>query len=528
MRLVSAFPLFIFACASAACGGDAPAQPPGADEEIAPARSRLGMNLSGPADWNTEYPFVDAFRLARKWISQKKGAKWGAGPELERDPNGWVKKLEADCWAETPLCTGAHAPKGQYVCLYEGDGTVEFSGHKKVVSEQPGRIVFESDGGGLFLRIKKTNPENYVRNIRVLLPGFEETYQKEPFHPLFIKHWKDFNTFRFMDWMHTNGQKISKWEERPRPEFCNCTEHGVPLEVMLDLCNRMKINPWFCMPHLATDDYVRKFAELVKEKLGPGSLRVHVEYSNEVWNGMFEQARYAQEKAKTLGIGPKERPWEGGCMYYAQRSLEIFKIWEEVFGGRERLVRVLAWQAASGPYWTDGMLLSKNETGKNADALAIAPYVTLCVPAKSDRPGALNAETVAGWTVEQLLDHVEQKALPESLKWIADQKKVADKYGLKLMTYEGGQHLVGVGGGENNEQMTKLFQAANRHPRMGEIYTRYLDGWKAAGGDLFCVFASTGSWSKWGSWGVLEYYDQTEQDQPKFKAVMEWNRKNPR
>jgi hypothetical protein len=48
----------------------------------------------------------------------------------------------------------------------------------------------------------------------------------------------------------------------------------------------------------------------------------------------------------------------------------------------------------------------------------------------------------------------------------------------------------------------------------------------SSGGGLFCVFASTGGWSKWGSWGLLEWYDQTEQEHPKFKAVIEWNRKN--
>jgi hypothetical protein len=26
----------------------------------------LGMNLSGPADWNTELPFVDVFRMSRE------------------------------------------------------------------------------------------------------------------------------------------------------------------------------------------------------------------------------------------------------------------------------------------------------------------------------------------------------------------------------------------------------------------------------------------------------------------------------
>ncbi len=90
------------------------------------------------------------------------------------------------------------------------------------------------------------------------------------------------------------------------------------------------------------------------------------------------------------------------------------------------------------------------------------------------------------------------------------------------------QHLVGVAGGENNEKLTALLMAANRHPRMGALYTKYLDAWKAAGGDLLCLYASTGTWSKWGSWGLSEYYDETEADQPKLRAVLEWNRANQR
>ncbi|MEI7733588.1 MAG: cellulose-binding protein, partial [Verrucomicrobiota bacterium] len=129
---------------------------------------------------------------------------------------------------------------------------------------------------------------------------------------------------------------------------------------------------------------------------------------------------------------------------------------------------------------------------------------------------------------DRLLEHIRQKPLPECLKWVGDAKQIADKYKLKLVCYEAGQHLVGVGGGENNNAMTKLFQTANRHPRMGEIYAQYLDGWKQAGGDLMCIFSSTGTWSKWGSWGLTEYFDETEHDQPKYKTVLDWNRQNPR
>ena len=129
---------------------------------------------------------------------------------------------------------------------------------------------------------------------------------------------------------------------------------------------------------------------------------------------------------------------------------------------------------------------------------------------------------VEKWTVDQALDHMEKTALPESIGWIQGQKKVADKYGLKLVAYEGGQHMVGVGGGENNETVMKLFHAANRHPRMGEIYRQYYAAWTEAGGDLFCYFSSVGSWSKWGSWGILQFYDDDPLQSPKFLATMRW------
>ena len=89
-----------------------------------PAQPRLGLNLNGPADWNSELPFVDVFRLSRLWISQKQGAAWGQGPPLALDERGWVTRLEPDCWAETPLCTlePGHYPSGRYAVLYDGEG----------------------------------------------------------------------------------------------------------------------------------------------------------------------------------------------------------------------------------------------------------------------------------------------------------------------------------------------------------------------------------------------------------------------
>jgi len=479
------------------------------------AANRLGINLSGLVDWNTEHPFVDVFRLARQWISQQPGQPWGKGPGLEVDTQGWVKRLEPGCFAETPILTGGHAPVGDYVCLYEGEGEIQFGAHSQVVAREPGRIVVHLDPrqAGTFVQLRQTNPEKPIRNVRVLMPGFEKTYRAEPFSPAFLNRWRGFNTLRFMDWMETNGSKQRDWADRPRPEDATWSVKGAPVEVMVDLCNRLQANPWFCLPHLAGDDYVRQFAAVVRQRLDP-SLKVYVEYSNEVWNGKFEQHRYAEAQGKRLGLGPKERPWEGAAQFHARRSMEIFRAWEQGFGGRDRLVRVIAWQAAGGAYWTDQMLLSFEEAGKHCDALAIAPYLTFM---PSPEAKGLRSDDVAHWSVEQVLDRVETQALPECVGWMKEQKAVAAKYGLKLVAYEAGQHLVGVAGGENNELLTQLLIAANHHPRMGAIYTEYLDAWRGQGGDLMCLFSSVSASSKWGSWGLLEGADET--GSPKFDAV---------
>lgn len=477
-----------------------------------PPLPRLGINLAGPADWNTELPFNDVFRLSRTWISQRQGESWGKGPELKLDDRGWVTRLEQGCYAETPLCTitGGHYPAGQYTVLYEGEGTIDFWGAASVVSREPGRMAIDvnPEKGGFFLRLTKTNPENYVRDIRVIMPGAQGVWRRE-----FLRRWQGVACLRFMDFMETNNSPVATWKQRPRTEDATYTRHGVPLELMIDLSNRLQANPWFCMPHQADDEYVRNFAALVHEKLDP-QLKVYVEYSNEVWNGQFAQHRYAGQQGQKLGLA--EKPWEAAWRYTAVRSVEIFRIWEKAFGGTERLVRVLPSQAANA--YVSRQIVEFRDAYRHADALAIAPYISLNVRPNGDPPAA----EVAEWTVEQLLEHVASKSLPESIRWIEENKKIADETNLKVIAYEAGQHLVGIQGAENNETLTVLLHQANAHPRMGEIYTRYLAAWKEHGGDLLCHFSSTSQWSKWGSWGLLQYADDDPTQSPKFSAVMQW------
>jgi hypothetical protein len=345
------------------------------------------------------------------------------------------------------------------------------------------------------------------------MPGFAKTYLGNPWHPKFLERWRGVACLRFMDFMRTNNSTVSAWTDRAKLDDATFAAKGVPVELLIDLANRLKSDPWFCMPHQADDDYVRNFAVLVKKELAEGLLP-HLEYSNEVWNSMFKQHAYAAEQGKKLDFA--EKTWEAAWRYTAYRSIQIFHIWEKVYGDRKRFVRVLASQAANAQVSKE--ILAFRDAYKQADVLAIAPYLSFNVGPKS-KP---SAEEVADWTVDQVLDHLEKRSLPESTRWIRDSKAVAAKFGVKLVAYEGGQHMVRVQGAENNAALTKLLLAVNADPRLATIYGNYLDAWKKEGGDLFCHFSSVDKWSKWGSWGCLQYFDEDPAKAPKFTAIMRW------
>ncbi len=480
------------------------------------AGARLGINIAGIADWSSEFPFVDLFKQSREWVSQTQGAAWAAGEKLEIDEHGWVKRLAPNGYATTFLSSfeDGHYASGDYVILYQGEGEIVVPFHT-VKSSKPGRMVVNVDAkkGAFRLDVVLTNPQNYVKNIQVVLSALEKVAESNPWNPDFLIRWSGVACLRFMDFMATNNSTQVAWSGRPQLKDACYASKGVPLELMIDLANRLNAEPWFCMPHQANDDYIKQFATMVKANLKP-NLRAWLEYSNEVWNGSFSQNAYAGKEGQRLKFA--EQPWQAAWKYTAHRSVQIFNIWTQVFGGHERFVRVLASQAANTG--VAEQILSFEQAAKQADVLAIAHYVGLSV--QSALVDGLNENIVAGWSLEQVFAHINKTVLPQCEAWISANKKVADQYGLRLVAYEAGQHLVGYAGSENNEKLTQLFLQANADARMGDIYTKSLVMWQRLGGDLICAFNSVGAWSKWGSWGLLQYYD--DKPTPKFKATIDW------
>lgn len=498
--------------------------------------SPLGTNLSGLADWSGDWAFVDAFKLSRAWISGSSSGAWDDGRALDLDEHGWVRRLSPGQIARTLMFWDGvgNYPAGDYIVLYEGTGTLEYwSGATRDASRStPGRdvLVVDPTRGGIGLNLTAVDESDPVRDIRVLMPGgacagdpfaacrsdadcpstcvpFESTFASQPFHPTFLDRVKTYRVLRFMDWMATNGSDERTWAGRPRMDDARWTTHGAPVELMVALANTLGADPWFCMPHLAEDGYVSSFAAAVRDGLRPG-LKAWVEYSNEVWNGQFAQAQWAAQQGRAESLSSDD--FQAQLYWYSKRSVQVFGLWEAAFGGAGRLQRVLAAQAANA--WTSEQVLSFQGAASHADALAIAPYFGW-----GARPS--DAAEIASMSLDALVQRTQDDIVPAAIGMMQASAQKASLHGLPLVAYEGGQHFVGVAGGENDADINAKFDALNHDPRMKALYATYLAGWKAAGGHEFAHFVNCGGWSKWGRWGALEWVAQPRAQAPKYDAL---------
>ena len=357
-----------------------------------------------------------------------------------------------------------------------------------------------------------------------------------PWNPQFLREIAVFRSFRFMDWDNTNGSTREKWSERPLKIAAK--QNPVAYEWMIDLCNRMNADLWVTVPHKSINretgdqpcDYALRLCILVKtgvdvqtvdlssrldklstltaqdliqaggvktcEPLKP-DLKFYIEYSNETWNGAFKQAHYCCDEGEALGLD-KNR-WTAGFRYHAWAAIRLFRAAELVFGvDSPRVVKVLATHTANA--WIAGQHLqvlrdSKlNPWGVKATAIATAPYFGHKV--EGTDPDA----------IEQL-----RLAIRKSADDSARHRKLADEAGLKLIAYEGGQHVV------------KKAQAINRNPVMFELYQEYLREMSKYF-EHFSHYCHVGRAGDGGAWGAIEFTGQPLAEAHKYRALVDWAR----
>lgn len=503
-----------------AAGGISDPQTPldaGTLAENYPNRRAFAMNPSGNPSYSTQFAFKNLMRQARPWE---------IAPGGERE---YVKKVdrfgnltalpESGEQVYSVVTVGTWHPVGTYTLEWEGGGMLEPVGEavSKVTQVAENRFEVEViEGGGIFLEVRDFDLKNPFRNIRFWQPRVEQN-EDFPFHPDFVAFLEPFGTLRFMDWMGTNNSLTEHWQDRPTAEhqflYLEVSE-GVPLEWLCLLSNHLQANPWFCMPHAADDTYVRKTAEMARNLLNP-DLTLYLELSNEVWNWGFTQTDYFKKIGmEELDVPLEKMPHRAA---YAKRAAEMFAIWEEVFGGTDRLQRVVGMQAST--IETGIRTLAYGDYHKSFDLLGIAPYFSY------ERYGTASFH----WRGDENISREEVLAgLPEIIDFkikrrVGGHHALAEQYGLGLVAYEAGQHLLDWQKRREPEPtpLSVTYNEANRDPRMKDLYLQYFDTFFDNGGEMIGIFASIGNYSKWGSWAIKEYLDQPNAEAPKYQAVLE-------
>lgn len=409
-------------------------------------------------------------------------------------------------------------------------------------------------------------------------PIEEMNNPKVVFHPTTLDRLKYFRTLRFMDWQRINNAPpgnpvVSPSDLRPLT-YQTMTDYnrGVALDFIPALSNVLDADAWVNIPHRANDTYVTYLATLLRNRLKP-NLKVYVEYTNEAWNSSlaYPQTDYVRFMGNSACVDTvcDAQPATQLCIncvgwgqdYFADRTAQIGTIFKNVFAGRnpERVIRVLGAHGENQTVDTNNpnifygsVARSVARRGASAfDAVAIAPYfgaemgrdsggiplVSSVGWGRSAPNGSISIPNALNTAFDQMFngghiyfqyendDHY-KSSLDLVQAQIIRNKRITDQYGLKLITYEGGQHVLGIGTGENDLTANQIYLALNRDARMGTATTQNLNDWRQYGGELFVHFTHTRAPGKFGYFGTLEYQNQPVNQAPKYQALINFVQNN--
>lgn len=202
-------------------------------------QNKIGVNVQGVSYWTTQHPFIDLHREGSDWVYFLINGGWSSGDayksQVRFDSNGYPTYLPPGIAVGTLMARDVktHYDPGNYTILYDGDGVLSFGLFDvKSVIYGVGKCILTVSpttnmNNGILVRIDRTNPSNYIRNIRVIRPGYENTWWTQTYSPLLLEKLAPFGTIRFMDWTNTNGQTDSVWADRVQVSHRTYTKNGV-------------------------------------------------------------------------------------------------------------------------------------------------------------------------------------------------------------------------------------------------------------------------------------------------------------
>jgi len=456
----------------------------------------IGMNMGILSYYSSEEPYYDPLK-AHAEITLDAGSTVKDMAQLKRDADGWFIGVPKGTLLQFPL---GNAASGLWPldCTMSPGWSVDFvlTGSFSGNGTKFRVTVPKEAHDGVILKVKA---DHDGANLTKLSCQPTSAPPADLFRPDFLAEMKPFRIIRYMNWMLANNGPSGKWSDRPTPNQATPIGRGISVEHMVAIANLNHSDPWFTLPFNADAEYQRNFATYVRDHLDPG-LKAYVELSNEIWNNGFPQSRQASELGKQKY--PKANEVQQNDFYYADRVREMMGIWTEVFAGqRQRLVRVLADQNGWGQRadWA----LGHEKTWASVDVVAVAPYfgdMPFDVPGKG-------AERVNG-ILAKMPAYIEG-----AISGAKNLKVVANKYGLRLVAYEGGPGMNAY-----DKEMVNDIISVYHDPRLIPIYKSFLERWRNEVGGELVLFDYSGD----GIWSHVDYTGQKLDQAPKMKAVLDF------
>ena len=459
----------------------------------------LGGNLPGISDWGNTHPFVDLMKQARKLGTA--AAPWDGSAILGND--GWpIADFGVTLMTGQSPVTGI---AGIYKFSFTGKADIATTGtsasiqnvlYDSVLKKTTGEINFPVGEAQLFLVFKNTNGS--VKNLKIIHPGY--SLDNTPiFRTEFLNHIKRVQQLRFMEWTSTNNNVTTSWAGRANPATIHDAHLGVSWEDIIALGNETGKAIWINVPAQANDDYVRNLAQLLNTTIKPG-IQVYIEYSNELWNGGFQQFGYNSAAARAEIIANPASPLnydkggdDWGFRRTANRTKQISDIFRSIVGDAKMMSiyrPILAGQIVNPYVLQTGLSMIQSVFGAPNQyfyGLAGAPYFNL---------GTL--QTQVGLSTTQVLDALAQTAIatPKEAHYESN-GALAAWYGLAFLAYEAGADTFGPGSLDAKE-------AANKDPRIQAINENFLTNWYQAGFstlNLYTLGADTWA-TQYGTWAL--------------------------
>jgi hypothetical protein len=353
---------------------------------------------------------------------------------------------------------------------------------------------------------------------RLIRPGYAanstQLYTNE-----FLSALTPYSALRYLGPDNANGQPFFHENTLLTVDAAQVDQTGVPWEYLIALANQTHTDMWINIPQGATDDYVAALAGIFKDGgtvngvAYPGldpSLKINVEYSNEVWGGipfnLYYQGAAVQDVADNHPLSTfssnlhiYDNPdgststdaYQAVGRRYLERTADIGRIFQDVLGAdptHQRIRPVLGWQENSPGFYPAALDWYEHFFGPARDAFYGLGDANYFGPTDYSSVDAAIASLAAQET---------SYAVPDTIAFTT----LAAYYGLANVSYEGGPGMPGDGTAAGDQ----VGLAASRDPRMEQIVLKHYQNFYAAGGTLATYFDGPfDTWTPENEWATAE------------------------